>query len=138
MKRITKKQAEKFVTVFSQEIIGFGAKLVKEDTYKIEFSLDIDKIGLFIITIFKGDSNVSSTHFSLFGRFENPEKAKHKFDCNPYTGKMNLFIPLSVSAEHSANEAIFNYDCLFGTVHNELIGIDKEITILKKLLNEKI
>ena len=86
MKNITKKQSKEFVNGVCKGLLEIGATKVKDkiDTFR---SFELDTI------VGKLKINVDTDNvycFTVFSRFEDVEKAKQKFDCNPYSGKYNF------------------------------------------------
>jgi hypothetical protein len=47
----------------------------------------LTKAGKLEINVDKENKHI----YSVFSRFENPELAKEKFDCNPFSGKYNFY-----------------------------------------------
>jgi hypothetical protein len=88
-KKITKEISKKFVDGLTNEFIKIGAKI--KCLGGVSNRLELDTVA--------GKLNISipvkqSTIFSVFGRFEDVDKAKTVFDCNPYSGKFNVFMGL--------------------------------------------
>jgi len=86
MKKITKKQSKVFVEGVCKGLLKIGAKKV-EDIIPTFRSFELDTI-VGKLTINVDTDNVYC--FTIFSRFENVEKAKEKFDCNPFSGKYNF------------------------------------------------
>jgi len=86
MKTITPKQSEAFVKGVCKGLLEIGAKKIKDkiSTFRT-FELDTI-VGKLTISV-----DTDNLHcFTVFSRFENVDKAKEKFDCNPYSGKYNF------------------------------------------------
>lgn len=88
---INKKMSQDFVRFLTEGLISLGANRVKDKIDSlIEFELDTI-VGKLSISIPKEQQTI----FSVFSRFQDVDKAKQKkFDCNPYSGKYNIFIGL--------------------------------------------
>lgn len=87
MKNITKKEAKEFVAGVTKGLLEIGAVIQPKGMGfpNTEFKLDTI-VGLLTITLYHEQDIV----YTVFSRFEDVDKAKHKFDCNPYSGKYNF------------------------------------------------
>jgi len=88
MKTITEKQSKTFVDKLCKALIEVGAKKVKDTIDKFRtFELDtiVGKLTINVDT----DSKYCYTMFSCF---EDVDKAKKIFSCNPYSGKYNTHV----------------------------------------------
>lgn len=85
-KKITKHQANEFNNKFIKGIIELGAIKIKPYTSSFEsFKLNT------IVGELKINLPIEHTFiFYVFSCFEDVEKAKLKFDCNPHSGKYNF------------------------------------------------
>ncbi|WP_299831358.1 hypothetical protein [uncultured Metabacillus sp.] len=84
MKKISKKD----MYIFNNDVLGliklFGAV---ESDYYISGGYELNtELGKYYLKI---DDDLSSV-YSIFGRFENVEKASKMLPCNPYNGKYNF------------------------------------------------
>jgi hypothetical protein len=111
MKKITNKEYKEFLIRFELEMLGFGAKLIEDDERKIVFDLEVNRVGSYKITVYK--DNEGSVLFSFYGRFDNVEKAKEIYNCNPYSGKLNFYFH-NTTIEDVINGIMSEYECLFG------------------------
>ena len=88
MKTITPKQSQAFVDKLCKELLGVGAKKVKDriDSRKdFELETTVGKLEIHVDT-----DNVHC--YTMFTRFDNVELAKEKFPCNPHSGKYNTHV----------------------------------------------
>ena len=88
MKNICKSKNKKFVDKVCKGLIEMGANQIKSEfpTYNI-FELETI-VGKTVIKV-----ELENVHcYTVFSKFEDVERAKEKFDCNPYTGKYNLHL----------------------------------------------
>ena len=88
MKNICKSKNKKFVDKVCKGLIEMGANQIKSEfpTYNI-FKLET-VAGKLVIKV-----EVENVHcYTVFSKFEDVERAKEKFDCNPYTGKYNVHL----------------------------------------------
>ncbi len=85
-KKITVKQAKEFNDKFCKGLIELGAKSIEPMTDSF-ISFEIPTIvGKLSINV-----PIQQTYcFMIFSRFEDVDKAKLKFDCNPFSGKYNF------------------------------------------------
>ena len=115
MKTITKNQNKAFVEGVCKGLIEIGAK--KVDDYISTFrTFELDTIvGKLTINV-----STDSVHcYSVFSRFDDVDKAKEKFDCNPYSGKYNF---------HRAKSKLFSMEQMI-----EFALIKFESTLPKEL-----
>lgn len=77
-------------TKFQEDVETFllenGASLVSDKTFK-EYEIE-SSVGTLKVMIRKNDLNM----YSLFCRFEDPNRAIEKFDCNSFSGKYNFHV----------------------------------------------
>lgn len=108
-KLISNKMSKDFVNGLTNGLLTIGAKIIesKNDCMK-EFELDtvVGKLNISIPV-------EQSTVFSVFSRFENVERAKEKFDCNPHSGKYNVYIGIvpEMTAEIAVNIVLSIFKC---------------------------
>lgn len=106
-KRLTPKKGKIFVDKFTEGIIKLGA--VKTKPY-------IDSFVSFELktTVGKLEINLpveQSVCYTVFSRFENVDKAKVKFDCNPYSGKYNSHLsPDSLDVEQAVEISLRHFE----------------------------
>jgi hypothetical protein len=88
MKTITPKQSQAFVDKLCKALIEVGAKKVKDriDSRK-DFQLETTVGNL---EIHVDTDNVYC--YTMFARFDDVDKAKKKFTCNPHSGKCNTHV----------------------------------------------
>lgn len=87
MKKITKKEAKEFVEGVTKGLLEIGAVIQPKGMgfAHTEFKLETI-VGLLTITLY----HEQDVCFTIFSRFEDVDKAKKIFDCNPYSGKYNF------------------------------------------------
>ncbi len=88
MKTITEKQSKTFVDKLCKALIEVGAKKVKDTIAKFRtFELDtvVGKLNIEVDT----DSKYC---YTMFARFDDVDKAKEIFSCNPHSGKYNTHV----------------------------------------------
>lgn len=82
-----KTKSQRFVDTLCEGLIRFGAKEV--DSNIDRKTLEIDTVaGKLNIRISSSVENC----YTMFTRFDDVDVAKHKFDCNPHSGKYNTHI----------------------------------------------
>jgi hypothetical protein len=97
MKKITKKQGAKFVEGAKRILSFIPNKQV--DCYEGSSKYEVEtQYGLLTITI----PDEQSYCYTIFQRFDDVEKAKTRFACNPYSGKFNIHC-------NEADEALWNF-----------------------------
>ena len=83
----TKKQSKEFVDKLTQAVLELGAIKVEDKMFPNKFQIETI-VGAMSINI-----DADSKHcFTVFCKFEEVDKAKLKFDCNPFSGKFNSHI----------------------------------------------
>jgi len=85
---ITKKNQEAFVEGVTKGLLEIGAVIQPTNPNMFnntEFKLDTI-VGVLNITLYHSQTMM----FTVYSKFEDPNKAKEKFDCNPYSGKYNF------------------------------------------------
>ncbi len=103
MKKILKKDSEKFVSEVSKGLLAIGAVKLEDAKFSSvkRFSLET-KFGALSIGV-----ETENVHgFTVFSCFEDVERAKDKVDCNSNTGKYNTHtsvIPVDVAVELCVN-----------------------------------
>lgn len=108
MKKQTKKQLAEFNNEVIEILEFYGAVKENENTY----SIDSDKIGKLTIKL----ENETSKVYTIFARFEDPEKASRYFNVKPYNGKMN-------SHEYRQEPCLWFVDGLLHN-YNQINGIN--------------
>lgn len=106
---ITKKIANKFVQAVTEGLLEMGAIRQPQDhirTDVIEFKLDTI-VGNLNITLRKDQDHL----FMVFARFDNVSKAKHKFDCNQYSGKYNFNHVFNGDIDQAIEFALMHFEC---------------------------
>jgi hypothetical protein len=106
----TKAQQKKFVKGVKAGLLEMGAVMLPESKYRkeiTEFELETI-VGKLTITLRDDQSFL----FMVFSRFENVDKAKHKFNCNQYSGKYNFSQTLRhTTVEQSIEFALMHFEC---------------------------
>lgn len=85
---ITKKQQDKFVAGVTEGLLEMGA--IKQPHNPNTFASTSFKL-----KTMAGNLNITLYHsqtflFTVYSIFDEPEKAREMFDCNPHTGKFNF------------------------------------------------
>lgn len=88
MKRITKANSKKFVKEVTTGLLMMGAtQLDNSITDRIKFTINT------IVGVLNISVDTDNVHtYSVFAKFEDVDKAKEKFNCNPFSGKYNFHI----------------------------------------------
>jgi hypothetical protein len=114
MRAISKKKNNEFVDAVCKGLLELGANKVKDqiDSFRA-FELETI-VGKLIINVVIDNYAC----FTVFSRFEDVEKAKQKFTCNPHSGKYNVHIGASgdMTGKKAAEIALIAFDC---TIPNE-------------------
>jgi len=98
MKNITKKQAKEFVEGITKGLLEIGAVIQPEGMGFPNTAFKLDTIaGVLDITLYHKQELV----YTVFSKFEDVDRAKQKFDCNPYSGKYNF---------HRSNSELFSME----------------------------
>ena len=87
---ITLKKQNAFVTAVTKGLLEMGAVLQPTNENMLsnkQFKLDTIA-GVLNITLY----NSQTFLYTVYSRFEDVEKAKDKFNCNPYSGKYNTHL----------------------------------------------
>jgi len=86
-KRIKKSESTKFVKELSTYIKSIGGVIRVENDYPLIFDLNTIA-GNLVITLY--DDNLHT--FTMFTKFDNPDRAKKIVSCNSFSGKFNLHL----------------------------------------------
>jgi len=107
---ITLKKQNAFNTAVEKGLLEMGAVLQPIDENKFtckEFKLDTIA-GVLNITLYKGQKFL----YTVYSRFEDVEKAKGKFNCNPYSGKYNAHLSAKGNtAKYAIEDALMHFEC---------------------------
>jgi hypothetical protein len=89
MKDITPKQNKEFKDRFIKLVKEFGARELPESLHSsfVNFELDT-RVGLLTIHLPKEQSSC----YAVFSMFQDAGIASKEFDCNPHSGKYNMFL----------------------------------------------
>ena len=88
MKTITEKQSQAFAEKLCKALLEVGAIKVKDriDSRKdFEIETTVGNLEIHVDT----DNTYS---YTMFARFDEVDRAKEKFNCNPYSGKYNTHV----------------------------------------------
>ena len=111
---INKKMSQDFVRFLTEGLISLGAKRVEDkiDSH-IEFEMDTI-VGKLSISIPKEQQTI----FSVYSRFQDVDKAKQKFNCNPHSGKYNVYIGLApeMTAKIASDAALSAFEITVETL----------------------
>jgi nucleoid DNA-binding protein len=84
--KISKKNSDKYVKEINSFISNdLSGELVNDNDHNISYKIETI-VGELLLTINKEQSII----YTVFGRFKDIDKAKEKFDSNPFTGKYNF------------------------------------------------
>lgn len=119
MRKQTKKQLQEFNSEVMEILEFYGAKETVNYFGKTIHEIDSDKLGKLTITL----SHEPSRVYTIFTRFEEPEKAKEYFNCNPHSGKHN-------SHEWTPEPCLTFIDSLLDN-YNQINGINRHKEYLK-------
>ena len=108
---ITLKQQEKFVEGIIKGLTEMGAIKQPNDPRMFtntQFKLETIA-GNLDITLYHSQKFM----FTVYSKFEEPEKSKDKFNCNPYSGKYNFHRSKSklFSMEQMIEFALMHFEC---------------------------
>lgn len=108
MKKILKAKQKKFVKDVHAGLVKLGGvvtHLQKDDHTIFEFNSIVGKLKVILY-------NDHDYCYTLFAIFDEPSKAKEKFDCNPHSGKYNLHITKdSILVEEAVEQALMHIEC---------------------------
>lgn len=109
MKKILKAKQKKFVKDVHAGLLELGGKIIANEllTYCTKFEFD-SIVGKLEVTL-RHDHDYC---YTLFAVFDEPSKAKDKFNCNPHTGKYNIHIAKdSILVEEAVEQALMHIEC---------------------------
>ena len=87
---ITAKDQSEFVKGITDGLVKIGAEIQPTDERMLsntQFKLNTS-VGVLNITLFHHQKFI----FTVYAQFEDVERAKQKFNCNPHSGKYNVHI----------------------------------------------
>lgn len=99
MRNVSKKNSKDFNKHLSEGLIKLGA--IKSDDMMYNHEVDT-LVGKLFMDI-RGEQGVC---YTLFARFDEPEKAKKHFCCNQSSGKYNWFLSNNVKGKEAAELAL--------------------------------
>jgi len=108
---ITLKKQSKFVEGVKKGLLEMGAVIVKGNE-SISFGNT-----QFVLDTIAGKLNVTLYNsqkflYTVYSRFEEVDKAKGKFNCNPHSGKYNAHLSAKGNTEKYAIEAaLIHFEC---------------------------
>jgi len=106
---ITKKQQDEFVAGVTKGLVDMGAVIQPTDERMLsntQFKLKTIA-GNLLITLYHHQKFL----FTVYSRFEEPEKAKGKFYCNPHSGKYNFNKVNNCSMKQVIEFALMHFEC---------------------------
>lgn len=106
MKKITKANAKKFTNTICEKLKELGAVSLGKVFDSNEFSLDTIA-GKMSITVREEHSYT----YSVFCKFEEPQRAKEKFNCNPHSGKYNFHVGGDLNVDKAIELALMHVEC---------------------------
>lgn len=103
MRDITPKQNKEFKDRFTKLIKEVGARELPDNPISsfIEFEMDT-RVGLLYIHLPKEQKGC----YAVFSRFHEPARASKEFDCNPHSGKWNMFLSKTAPSPKMAEIAV--------------------------------
>jgi len=116
---ITAKQQNEFVAGVTAGLLEMGATIQPKNEFSFdntEFKLNT-VAGVLIITLYSSQKFL----FTVYSRFEDVNKAKDKFNCNPHSGKYNFHRSKDKSLPTMAKvieSALMHFEC---TLQKELV-----------------
>ncbi len=99
MRNVSKKNSADFNKHLTEGLIKLGAKQSNVLLYNYEVDTFVGKLFLKV-------EDTQTFGYSLFARFDEPEKAKNHFFSNPNSGKYNWFLSNSVTGKEAAAIAL--------------------------------
>jgi hypothetical protein len=106
---ITKKQQDEFVAGVTKGLVDMGAVIQPTDERMFsntQFKLETTA-GTLLITLYHRQEFL----FTVYSRFEDPNKSKGKFICNPYSGKYNFNKVNNCPMEQIIEFALMHFEC---------------------------
>jgi hypothetical protein len=107
---ITKKKQEDFVTAVRKGLLEMGAEIVKGNNISFDNTQ-------FVLNTIAGKLHITLYHsqkflYTVYSRFENVDKAKSKFNCNPHSGKYNIHLTAKGNtAKYAIEDALMHFEC---------------------------
>ena len=89
--KIGKTKLRKFIKDTERILLDNGFKRTDNSNKYLlfEWIYQSEKLGNFYL---RTDDDPDSSLYSVYGRFTDVDKVKHKINCNPYSGKHNLHL----------------------------------------------
>lgn len=124
---LPRKQTKKQLQDFNNEVVEilefYGAKEATNLFGRPVHEVDSERLGRLTITL----SDTTSRVYTIFTRFEEPEKVKQYFNCNPHSGKYN-------SHEFTPESCLVFIDSLLDR-YNQINGIDSHRECMEAVEN---
>jgi len=99
MRKLAKKKSIDFTKAILKGLKELGAIQTDDFLYNFEINTIAGKLLLKV-------EEEQKYLYALFARFEEPEKAKQHFLCNPHSGKYNWFLSANVTGKEAAKIAL--------------------------------
>ena len=104
---ITLKKQNNFVEAIKKGLLDMGATIVKQEFRDTQFVLNTIA-GKLNITLYGSQKFL----YTVYSRFEEVDKAKGKFNCNPYSGKYNVHLSAKGNTEkYAIADALQHFEC---------------------------
>jgi hypothetical protein len=107
---ITLKKQNAFNTAVEKGLLEMGAVLQPVNESMLsnkQFKLDTIA-GVLNITLYRNQKFL----YTVYSRFEDVERAKGKFNCNPYSGKYNAHLSAKGNtAKYAIEDAMMHFEC---------------------------
>ncbi len=108
MKKILKAKQKKFVKDVHTGLLALGGEIHSENPGNHTRFIFNSIVGRLDVTLYNDHEHC----YTLFAIFDEPSKAKEKFDCNPHSGKYNLHIASdSILVEEAVEQALMHIEC---------------------------
>lgn len=104
---ITLKKQNLFVEGVKKGLLEMGATIVKTELRDTEFVLNT-VAGKLNIKLYGSQTFL----YTVYSRFEEVERAKVKFNCNPYSGKYNAHLSAKGNtSKYAIEDALSHFEC---------------------------
>ena len=107
---ITLKKQESFVKKVTKGLLELGAVIQPTNKHMFNHTqLKLNTIvGVLNITLYHSQTLL----YTVYSKFEDVNKAKGKFNCNPHSGKYNIHLSAKGNtAKHAIEDAMMHFEC---------------------------
>ena len=108
---ITLKKQQSFVDSVKAGLLEMGSIIVKGNE-----SISFDNTQ-FVLDTIAGKLNITLYNsqkflYTVYSKFENVDKAKVKFNCNPHSGKYNVHLSAwGNTSKYAIEDALMHFEC---------------------------